>query len=187
MQKVHEGGKDGEADDGRRVRWRDAGEERMPREAARREFLAIITLDGLTEAALHRCCLAPFCVEERMWEPGTYRIDAGSAHTQPDWALVCVFFSAFTFASAEDTGERGRRGAGWGETGKAVWVSLSFSVWLPVRTASPFDVNAFMSAISFLFNSFFPQTNENHTSGCSPAAMAAVCQSPSLTTLPVFH
>lgn len=40
------------------------GEEKMPREAARREFLAIITLDGLSEAALHRCCLAPRCVDE---------------------------------------------------------------------------------------------------------------------------
>lgn len=34
----------------------------MLREAARREFMAIITLDGLTEAALHTHCLAPVCV-----------------------------------------------------------------------------------------------------------------------------
>lgn len=32
-------------------------------DAARREFIAIITLDGLTEAALHTDCLAPVCVE----------------------------------------------------------------------------------------------------------------------------
>lgn len=38
------------------------GEERMLREAARREFIAIITLDGLTEAALHTHCLALLCV-----------------------------------------------------------------------------------------------------------------------------
>lgn len=63
--------------DGGRVRWREClmwgrresvmkgcrgGEERMLREAARREFIAIITLDGLTEAALHTHCLAPVCV-----------------------------------------------------------------------------------------------------------------------------
>lgn len=30
----------------------------MLREAARREFIAIITLDGLSEAALHTHCLA---------------------------------------------------------------------------------------------------------------------------------
>lgn len=35
----------------------------MLREAARREFIAIITLDGLIEAALHTHCLAPVCVD----------------------------------------------------------------------------------------------------------------------------
>ena len=40
----------------------DVGKERMLREAARREFIAIITLDGLTEAALHTHCLAPVYV-----------------------------------------------------------------------------------------------------------------------------
>lgn len=34
----------------------------MLREAARREFIAIITLDGLSEAALRTRCLAPVCV-----------------------------------------------------------------------------------------------------------------------------
>ena len=31
-------------------------------EAARREFIAIITLDGLSEAALHTHCLPAVCV-----------------------------------------------------------------------------------------------------------------------------
>lgn len=35
----------------------------MLRGAARREFIAIITLDGLIEAALHTHCLAPVCME----------------------------------------------------------------------------------------------------------------------------
>lgn len=33
----------------------------MLREAARSEFIAIITLDGLTEAAPHTHCLSPLC------------------------------------------------------------------------------------------------------------------------------
>lgn len=48
----------------------------MLRKAARREFIAIITLDGLIEAALRTRCLAPareeMCVRESETMPAPY-------------------------------------------------------------------------------------------------------------------
>lgn len=62
-----EGGKEGWTDEGRRGSvMAGCREERMLREAARREFIAIITLDGLSEAALHTHCLPPVCVCVRL-------------------------------------------------------------------------------------------------------------------------
>lgn len=75
--------------------WRDVGLDRILREAARREFIAIITLDGLTEAVLHTQCLCPLCVKMCVCaslfenEEKTL-IDTYNMHTV--WTLVLCFF-----------------------------------------------------------------------------------------------
>lgn len=52
----------------------DGGEEKMLRKATRRAFIAIITLDGLIEAALHTHCLACVCVEMCVCVIDTYSV-----------------------------------------------------------------------------------------------------------------
>lgn len=95
----------------------------MLRKATRRAFIAIITLDGLIEAALHAHRLARVCVE--MWvcvcECETTRLPYRCI--QSDWALVCLLLLASShFMSEAKTLSKsvGGGGALSEEMGKAV-------------------------------------------------------------------